>query len=517
LSISSAWTTIAITPSERPNAAILPGAGEIVAQNVTSEHLDRRPVIRSQILKHLPWLDALPASSIFLSLVICFTFAEVFTGWHWAALGGCPFLLAYLAACWPRIILNGRILLAACACSAVIAAVRPGSGEALIAGASRMIYLPAFVALLGLLRAAAGASAVIAVAGRHLVNQPPSRRYIALSFGGHFFGVLLNIGGLALLVEMVRDANTLKAAGGDPNIVAWRERRMTSACLRGLGAMCFWSPLGVSFNLLLVSVPGVTWGQAGPWGILCAACFIGLGWLFDQFQRPRGLRPRPVAREPGGARAVAVVALHVAAVTGLSGIIEAGLGLPFQTSLLVAVPVYAVCWASAILYSQGEPAPLRSSLTLMVKRGIATFPAYANEVAVFAASGFFGAVIVALVPREAIQGFFHAFTLAPGSLAALLCLTVAGLGMLGLNPMIAATLLASAAAEADLPGLPKSAIVLSIAAGWACTVVASPTNSGLVMASAIIGRPPWTVSVQWNGLFALAALAISATAMICLL
>ena len=78
-----------------------------------------------------------------------------------------------------------------------------------------MIFLPAFLAVLSLLRAAATMSPAVAAAGRHLVNQPLSRRYIALVIGGNLFGVLLNIGGLVLLLDMIKQANTLEAAGGD--------------------------------------------------------------------------------------------------------------------------------------------------------------------------------------------------------------------------------------------------------------------------------------------------------------
>jgi hypothetical protein len=484
---------------------------------VTSEPINRRPAVPSPNRLLLNHIAELPAASLLLSAVIGLTFVDVFTGWRPAAFIATPFLAAYFVQSWRKIILNGRILLLACVAIAAAAATRPVAIETLSAGASRMIYLPAFVALLGLLRAAASASMTIAVAGRHLVNQPPRRRYLALSFGGHFFGILLNIGGLALLVEMVRDANTLEAAGGDPEIVAWRERRMTVAALRGFAAMPFWSPLGVSFNLLLVSIPGLTWWQAGPAGIACAAAFIGLGWVFDQFQRPKGLRARPLVKQPGGAQAVAAVVAHVTAVTALTWLVEAALKLPFQTALLVAVPAYAFGWAIGLRVAQADPAPVRSSAVIMIKNGVAAFPSYANEIAVFAASGFLGSVLVALVPRDALQAFFLASPVPAGILAGLLCIAVAALALLGLNPMIAATILASAASSADIPGLPKSAILLAIASGWACTVVSAPMNSALVMTSALVGRRPWKVAVEWNGLFGLAALCISVAVMVILL
>jgi hypothetical protein len=475
--------------------------------SVSSQSADRMPP--AAVGQSAPWpeLSALPAASVYLSAVIILTFVDVFTHWHPAAFIAAPFMIAYFAKVWRRLMINGRVLLIACAVVGVIAAMRPGGFEILGLGASRMIYLPSFVALLGLLRAAAGASKLIAAAGRHLVNQPPSRRYLALSFGGHFFGILLNIGGLALLVEMVKGANTLEAAGGDPLIVAWRERRMTVAVLRGFAGIAFWSPLGVSFNLLLISVPGLTWGQAGPIGIACAAGFIMLGWVFDQFQRPKGLRPRPVVKEPGGARAVAAVIAHVAAVSVLTWATEFMLKVSFQTALLIAVPAYALGWTYGLRIAQADPAPVKSSAAIMLHRGVASFPAYANEVAVFAASGFLGAALVAMVPREALQSFFLAFSMPPGLFAGLLSVSVAVLGLIGLNPMIAATILASAVHSAGVPGLSSTALVLAIAAGWTCTVVAGPMNSSLVMTAALIERTPWRVAVKWNGPFALGVLA----------
>jgi hypothetical protein len=250
---------------------------------------------------------------------------------------------------------------------------------------------------------------------------------------------------------------------------------------------------------------------------VCAAAFIGLGWVFDQFQRPKGLRARPPVKDPGGARAVAAVVAHVTAVTALTWLVEAALKLPFQTSLLIAVPAYAFGWAIGGRVAQADPAPVRSSAAIMIKNGLAAFPSYVNEIAVFAASGFLGSVLVALVPADVLRAFFLAFPIPAGILAGLLCIVISALGFLGLNPMIAATILASAVSSADVPGLPKSAILLAIAAGWACTVVAAPMNSALVMTSALAGRRPWKVAVEWNGLFGLAALGISVAAMAVLL
>ena len=75
------------------------------------------------------------------------------------------------------------------------------------------------------MRAAASRSPAAASSGRYLVHQLPSQRYVALVIGGNLFGVLLDIGGLVLPLDMIKQANTLEAAGG-PAVLAWDERRL---------------------------------------------------------------------------------------------------------------------------------------------------------------------------------------------------------------------------------------------------------------------------------------------------
>ena len=91
----------------------------------------------------------------------------------------------------------------------------------------------------------------------------------------------------------------------------------------------------------------------------------------------------------------------------------------------IAVPAYAFGWTYGLRIAQADPAPIKNSAAMMLHRGVASFPAYANEIAVFAASGFLGAALVAMVPREALQSFFLAFSMPPGIFAGLLSVSVA--------------------------------------------------------------------------------------------
>src|SRR5271157_2075315 len=91
----------------------------------------------------------------------------------------------------------------------------------------------AFFLALTTLRDAAETSPLVRRCGRHLVAQPPGRRYAALTAGGHVFGIILSYGAIELLAAMVMRANTLEAAGGSADIRAIRTRRMLLAIYRG--------------------------------------------------------------------------------------------------------------------------------------------------------------------------------------------------------------------------------------------------------------------------------------------
>ncbi len=106
-----------------------------------------------------------------------------------------------------------------------------------IAGWRRGAAYGAFFFALTTLRDAAETSPLVRRCGRHLVAQPPGRRYAALTGGGHLFGIILSYGAIELLAAMVMRANTLEAAGGSADVRALRSRRMLMAIYRGFCVM----------------------------------------------------------------------------------------------------------------------------------------------------------------------------------------------------------------------------------------------------------------------------------------
>lgn len=89
---------------------------------------------------------------------------------------------------WVPVILSLAVL--------VVALPRGLPVELYLEACGRMIFLAALMAVLNTLRTAAARAPEVARAGQFLVGQPASRRYVALTMGGHLFGVLINFGGL---------------------------------------------------------------------------------------------------------------------------------------------------------------------------------------------------------------------------------------------------------------------------------------------------------------------------------
>lgn len=447
---------------------------------------------------------ALGPAALCLGAVLILVDIQLLAGWRWGGVIAAPFIIAYFALCWGRIMLSAKVLLGICALMTLPVLLRPGGVETLITAFGRMTFLPAFIAALGLLRAAAGASGTVAAAGRLLVNQAPSRRYAALTLGGHIFGVLLNIGGLALLLDMTRRANTLEAGHGDPQVVEIRERRMTTAVMRGFAAIAFWSPLGVSMNLLLASMPSVAWLDVAPYGFAAALAFMALGFVLDRIENP----PRHLALEPqkspGGGKAIAAMVGHIAAISALSLAAEAGTRLSFQTILVNLVPLYAGGWLIVGALRTGLP-PLATAFRALRDEGVARWPGAANEISIFAASGLSGVVLADLAPTDALQAMVSAAALPAGLFAAALALVVIVTGVLGVNPMISASILAATFSTITVPGLSPANVVLALAGGWVCIIGFGPLMSSLVMTAAVIGRRPAEVGIRWNGRFTLAA------------
>lgn len=365
-------------------------------------------------------------------------------------------------------------------------------------GADRMAFLSCLLLALVFLRLVAARDIAFEQAGAFLANQPPSRRYVSLGIGGNVFGILLNLGGLGLLIEMTRAGQRRGeiASPVSPQVHAIRERRIVAAIMRGFATIAFWSPFGVALNTLLLIFTDLHWTEFVPWGLGFAALFLVTGTVLDRYERfrhPISPRPLPTPSVPGQGRGMMIVAGHLCALATLLLAADLITPLSFQSLLISLVPLYAFAW---IVTTRG----FAGTATLAQDfRGGA--PRYVNEVGVFALAGLIGALLTGLVSDEALTPLLT-WTIANGGTVALALALMWGTlaaAMLGLHPIITVAILGEFMLRTDI--LSDRAVVLSLLCGWTCSVCLAPLATTATYVGSILGRSPLVVSLGWNGIF----------------
>ncbi|MEC7762166.1 MAG: hypothetical protein VX874_09695 [Pseudomonadota bacterium] len=431
-----------------------------------------------------------------------FVLADVTTGEHVLSIVAFALILFFVLVNIAGTSRVARVFLVLSIIASVVLWFRGGDLVDFARVANRSAYLPALIIVLTILRFAARQSSLIRDAGEYAVRQPPSRRFALLASGGHIFGILLNIGGYILLLDT---AMAGRIAEGTPEHVRKIQlRRITTAAMRGFAATIIWSPLGLSLNLLLTLIPGVTLLGYMPYGLGVTLTFVLLGWVFDRVQNPTPATGRNIER--GGKLSAlfgllgVLVAINLAAAS-----VEYFSHLPLRAAILVVVPLFALGWA--ILGAWPAHGPLRALATLgtRVREG---FPGAVNEICIMGAAGYLGIIVVDLIPHEVIDGIIAGVGLSQGPLAAALTLIVIGTALIGINPLIIATILVTSVVQSGADISPIL-LIISIQVGWALSLLLSPVTSTVIVTAGITGQPTITVGFRWNGVFGLAVIALT--------
>ena len=375
----------------------------------------------------------------------------------------------------------------------------PDWQEVVLRGCRTAGFIGAFFTALSTLRNVAETSPAIGRAGQFLAGQPPGRRYAALTLGGQLFALLLNYGAITLLGSL---ASTSAAAEPDPLIRSHRRRRMLLAIQRGFISSLTWSPLAFAMAITTAVVPGASWAAAVAPGLGSAVILAGTGWALDTIFKPR-LR-LPAAAADGGESwwlisplllLLGVFAVTVGGLHGLTGIRIVGV-------VMVVVPVIAAIWVGIQHAGGGLEFTLGKRVRDYLLRDL---PGYGGEMTLLMMAGYIGTVGAPLLaPLVARSGLDPA--LLPGW-AVLLALVwiVPVLGQLGMNPILAVTLMAPLIPEAGQLGVTPAAITTAIAAGWALSGTTSPFTATTLLVGSFGQVSALHVGLRWNGLYLLVA------------
>lgn len=445
-----------------------------------------------------------------LTFVVLATIASEVARFTPAILPAAAGLAVYVFGQWPDLPRTGRWILVV---ALLVGMAASGSanevGEELIRAARTACYYATLFTAVGFLRAAAEGSSMIRRCGRHMIEQPPSRRYAALTVGANLFGLILSFGSVQLLGTMVKRANTLEAADGDERVRAVRARRLYTAILRGFAMSPGWSPFSVSLAIALSVTPGARWEVVMPVAFATAMLLLALGWLIDVTTAPR--RRVRVGEATSGEswtihlRLVGLILfIFVVTVT-----VEKALAIRLIDAVIVCVPVIAIAWM--LLQAPRRRVAVKTGLVCRRTRRQITdvFPAYRMEITILSSAGFAGTMIAAGLPTDAIAEAIRAIQLPPELVPGLIVWLVVIGSQLAMNPIITVAIVAAVLPPPDVLGTTAPVVAASYMTAWAIAVGGSPFTLSTLMIGAIAGKTGRFVGHIWNGAFTLLALILA--------
>lgn len=364
-------------------------------------------------------------------------------------------------------------------------------------GLETAAFIGAFFTALSTLRTVAQTSPSIQRAGTFLAGQPPGRRYAALTAGGQAFALLLNYGSLQLLGSLVTaNAN----AEPNPEIRGHRVRRMLLAIQRAFVSTLPWSPLSFAVAITVSVVPDASWSRILVPGLVTSLLLAGIGWSLDTVFKPR-LTVTPTRSAPVGTWGTMLPLLALLAVL-LVGVVTLSALTQVRVVGIVAVmvPCIAVVW---MLIQHWHENPVATTGTRIRTYVLQELPGYRGELTLLMMAGFIGTAGAQLFAPMVQAAGFDPSGLPSWVILVALVWIIPLAGQIGMNPILAVTLIAPLVPSATDLGVQPTAIAVAIMAGWALSGASSPFTATTLLIGSFAGISATRVGLVWNGAYTL--------------
>ena len=337
--------------------------------------------------------------------VISGTLLMLFFVWHWRSLMPYPRRL-------------GLVTLALLAYWLLLDTPSWEQAQRMLAAAA---YYGAFIGALGLAHCAVKRLPQLGELHRLLLRQPRRRLYPSYLLSTFAISSVLSFGMLNLVCGSLE--RHLDGRGYSPAQRREGARGVMVTALRGFALVPLLAPTSVAVAILTRELPGLSWSALLPFGLLCAAILLVVGWTMDnhrlqQLQAGGELPPAPAGELRGllygSLLGIALIAL-LASLTWLSAT---------QAAMLL-VPLAVV----GLLFRQGgSPSDIYGEVR-------DTLAGMRNETFIFACSALLGGLTAILIPVERLAGHFSSTPLALFGLGAIGMLAIIALALLLLNQM----------------------------------------------------------------------------------
>ena len=381
------------------------------------------------------------------------------------------------------------------------ALTRPDWVSATTDAAQRGAMVMALFTALTAIRSAAMTAPEILECGRFLARQRPGLRYTALTIGGHLFALILLYGSISLLGTLATESS---AREPDPELRKQRTRRMMIAIQRGFASTLCWSPLGFSMIISLSVVPGSSWSAAAVPGLVSAFMMLVIGWGLDALYKTRGpATTRPPETQKWLVQLRPLLMLLGLVMVGVA-LLHLVAGLAVIGAVMSLVPTIAILWIAIQTPPDGvtRGANVRQRTLQFITHDL---PNYRGEIVLLFMAGFIGSLgSFLLVPLVQAQGL-DLTEIPPWIILVAIVWIIPVTGQLGMNPILAVSLLFPILPSPEVMGIPPTALVVAITAGWALSGATSPYTASVMIAASLGGVSPLRAGLGWNGAYILVA------------
>jgi len=373
------------------------------------------------------------------------------------------------------------------------------------------LSLGGFLLSLQFLAPAIERSTLVETVGRIFIRQPPGRRYYGISAGVNMLGMLLSISVIPVFLTMVR--RTLEEAQREIDAHVTRQvqnvitKRSAAATMRGLSMVPLWSPVSVVVVIISTRIPDMDWIDYLPLGALVAVLLVFVGRLVDWFQY-KSVTPLQGFRTPVEIAPLVLLFLILASVPAITWAVTALHGGSRLLGLLLAFPIVGTAFFSMQSFVLGrhplEIRELRSFFGALNHK----FNSSLREVIVFVLVGVCAGLVVPLLGILNLEMYLASLPIPPEFVLFLCVLTSLSLAMIGISPLITATLVMEVFAHSDGLAVHRSLLIISATLTVGLSWLASPVGFGTMTVSRELKTPVREILIAWNLPYVLGALGL---------